>query len=89
MEQQAINEYDFGQGISSPDLVTFTVAVAGGSVPPGLTLTTSGLLSGTPTQVRNYTFNIAETITFTVTGFLEPPLVLPPYLLDPVPERYH
>lgn len=39
--------------------VTFTLA--GGALPPGLTLSAAGQLSGTPTQVGTYTFTVKAT----------------------------
>lgn len=38
-----------------------TVSVASGNLPPGLTLTSSGVLSGTPTTVGTYTFTAQVT----------------------------
>jgi hypothetical protein len=36
----------------------YTWALSSGSLPPGLTLTASGLLSGTPTSSKTYTFSL-------------------------------
>jgi large repetitive protein len=37
---------------------SFAWSVAGGTLPPGITLSSSGLLSGTPTQVGAFTFTV-------------------------------
>ena len=37
----------------------FTYSVTGGALPSGLALSSSGLLSGTPTQIGSYTFTVA------------------------------
>jgi predicted outer membrane repeat protein len=50
-----------GEAVMAP--MQFTVAPAGGSLPPGLTLSPSGLLSGTPTTAGNFTFSIKATDT--------------------------
>jgi hypothetical protein len=39
----------------------YTFALVGGQIPPGLTFTSSGLLSGTPTTLGNYTTTIRVT----------------------------
>jgi hypothetical protein len=39
----------------------FTFSVTGGSLPPGLTLTPGGLLSGTPTTAGNFSFTVTAT----------------------------
>ncbi len=36
----------------------YSFAVTGGTLPPGLTLSSGGLLSGTPTQAGSYTFTV-------------------------------
>ena len=73
--------------INAPYSYTFTAsgnpaptfAVASGSLPPGLTLSSSGVLSGTPTTAGKYTFTVSAsngvgspavspTITMTVYG---------------------
>lgn len=55
------------KGESQPDAVMaptqFTVAPFGGSLPPGLTLSPTGLLSGTPTTAGSFTFAIKATDT--------------------------
>ncbi len=67
---------DFGQGLSQipPDLgitLTYSFTAAGGTLPPGLTLTASGLLSGTPTAPGPYTFTINFTLNFSYMGISE------------------
>ncbi len=44
------------------------VMVAGQSLPPGITLSSSGLLSGTPTMTGNYTFTVKATDTDGIAG---------------------
>ncbi|MBI4548082.1 MAG: putative Ig domain-containing protein [Ignavibacteriae bacterium] len=46
----------------------YTFSVTGGSLPPGLTLSSSGLLSGTPTTVGNFSFTVTATDTQNCTG---------------------
>ena len=46
---------------SSTGTAPFTFAVTGGSLPPGLTLTAAGLLSGTPTSAGSYSFTVTGT----------------------------
>jgi uncharacterized protein (TIGR03437 family) len=65
---------DFGQGLSEIPAetgltLTYSFDVAGGGLPPGLTLTASGLLSGTPTTPGPYTFTVDFAISFTIEGF--------------------
>ena len=47
---------------------TRTQAVTTGAIPTGLTLTTAGVLSGTPTTVGNYSFTITATDAIGATG---------------------
>ncbi len=47
---------------------SYTFAVTTGSLPPGLTLTTGGSLSGTPTTIGNYSFTITATDAQSCTG---------------------
>lgn len=71
--------YDFG---SEPSGATFTVETASGSgsLPPGLTLSSDGLLSGTPTTVGSWEFSVeasldgstASSSPFTITVSPEP-----------------
>lgn len=46
----------------------YTFAVTGGALPSGLTLSTAGLLSGTPTVSGNFSFTITATDTNSATG---------------------
>lgn len=46
----------------------YAFAVNAGTLPAGLTLTTGGVLSGTPTQAGNFSFTIAATDSSTGTG---------------------
>lgn len=57
---------------SSGGVLPHTFAVVGGSLPPGFTLTTAGVLRGTPTAaiVGSYTFSLQVT---DATGMLSPP----------------
>jgi hypothetical protein len=47
----------------------FTFAVNSGALPPGLTLTPGGLLSGTPTTSGNFAFGVTATDSGGFTGF--------------------
>ncbi len=47
----------------------FTFALQEGTLPPGLTLTAAGLLSGTPTSAGRYTFGVAATAANGLPGF--------------------
>jgi hypothetical protein len=68
--------FDWGELFDLPEIVsianadgvvfTFSFAITSGSLPPGLTLSPSGLLSGTFTQSGG--FDATMTITFTVMG---------------------
>src|SRR5438128_4574156 len=65
--------FDFGQGLSDipiPPEISFTYSftLAGGSLPPGLTLKTNGVLSGTPTTAGQYTFTIRVALSISVAG---------------------
>ena len=69
---------DFGQGLSelASELSTLGSGIefsysfaASGSLPPGLALTASGLLSGTPTAPGPFTFTISITFNFSFDGF--------------------
>lgn len=68
----------------------YTFAVSGGTIAPGLTLTSAGLLTGTPTTAGNWSFDVIATDQFGCTGTqaltltVAPdctPLVLTPFLL--------
>jgi uncharacterized protein (TIGR03437 family) len=73
--------YDLGAllGLQSipptTDGVTFSYsfAVTGGSLPPGISASGGGLLSGTPTTAGQYSFTL--TLNFTISGPGVPPLV--------------
>jgi uncharacterized protein (TIGR03437 family) len=63
--------FDFGQGLrdipSIPD-VSFTITFSAvGSLPPGLSLKSDGLLSGTPTTPGQYNFSVSYNIS--ISGF--------------------
>ena len=46
----------------------YTFAVTGGTLPPGLTLSTSGTISGTPTATGTFSFTVTATDTYGCTG---------------------
>ena len=59
-----LNKSGYGKTLtSSGGTGTKTYAVSAGAAPTGLTLTTSGVLSGTPTQVGTFTFTVTATDT--------------------------
>ncbi len=77
----------YNQTISASNgAVPYTFAVASGALPPGLTLSAAGLLSGTPTTVGSFSFSVTATdangstgsqsytiiITYNFTGFFQP-----------------
>jgi FtsP/CotA-like multicopper oxidase with cupredoxin domain len=49
-------------------IAPFTYAVTSGTLPAGLTLSTAGVISGTPTAIINSTFNITATDSAVPTG---------------------
>jgi len=51
-------------------------AVTAGTLPAGISLTSTGLLSGTPTTVQSTTFQVTTTYTFPFYSYYIPPLVL-------------
>jgi hypothetical protein len=51
-------------------------AVTAGTLPAGMSLTSTGLLSGTPTTVQSTTFQVTTTYTFPFYSYYIPPLVL-------------
>jgi adhesin/invasin len=58
---------ELASSLSSDGLqISYSFAASGGSLPPGLTMSASGLLSGTPTTPGNFTFTI--TFTFNISG---------------------
>ena len=60
----------YSQSIASASGGTspYTYALASGSLPAGLTLSSSGTLSGTPTAAGNFTFTVTATDSSTGTG---------------------
>ena len=48
---------------------TLSFAVTNGTLPPGLTLSSAGLVSGTPTQNGNFIFTVTATDSLGATGF--------------------
>jgi hypothetical protein len=53
---------------SSGGTAPYTYAVTAGALPPGLTLTAAGVLSGTPTSAGTFTFTITSTDALGFTG---------------------
>ena len=49
------------QYVTSPEGDTMTFALASGALPPGLSLSSAGILSGTPTTVGPYQFTVSAT----------------------------
>ena len=64
-----------GFGGSEP----YTFSVTAGSLPPGLTLTSAGLLSGTPTQDGTFSFTITATDSNNCQGSREYTLTINPF----------
>jgi trimeric autotransporter adhesin len=72
---------DFGQGLSEvasefaaaglDASFTYNFAVSGGGLAPGLSMSASGLLSGTPTTPGPYTFTVTFTFTISIEGFAQ------------------
>ncbi|HLJ47001.1 MAG TPA: putative Ig domain-containing protein [Bryobacteraceae bacterium] len=66
---------------------SLTWSISGGSLPPGLSLTMSGILQGTPTQAGVFTFTISTSDfagnsgAATRTIRINPPLTIPPFTL--------
>lgn len=56
------------QFTASAGTAPYIYTVTAGALPTGLTLSTTGLLSGTPTAVGNYTFTVTATDSSTGTG---------------------
>jgi hypothetical protein len=57
-----VNQPGYNQTITaSGGTGTFTFAQAGGTLPSGLTLSSSGVLSGTPTAMGTYNFSVSAT----------------------------
>ena len=66
----ALNQY-FAQFLETDSgvSISFTFAVTSGStLPPGMSITQSGVFSGTPTTAGNFTFSIDITFNITVLG---------------------
>jgi len=53
--------YSFQFSASDPQSLAVTFSVVSGALPPGLTLSTGGLLSGVPTTPGTYAFTVAAT----------------------------
>ena len=61
---------------ASGGVAPYSFAVTAGALPPGVTLSSSGLLSGTPTTPGSYTFTVVATDSSTATGpYASAPLV--------------
>ncbi|MFV8668357.1 putative Ig domain-containing protein [Ralstonia pseudosolanacearum] len=60
----------YSQSVASASGATspYTYALASGSLPPGLTLSTGGTLSGTPTSAGTFSFTVTATDSSTGTG---------------------
>ncbi len=58
LPRAALNQNYSAQLSASGGQVPFTFSLIGGSLPPGFTLSSSGLLSGTPTTATSYSFNV-------------------------------
>lgn len=80
-----------GQGLSQIPAGANIQLAAGSNLPPGLTLSAGGLLSGTPTQAGNFTFGIAYQgggqvgtvqLSLTVTGNSGPAIGVSPSALS-------
>lgn len=57
----------YSQQFSTSGGTSYTYSLTGGSLPPGLSLSASGLLSGTPTTSGNYSFTVKVTDVSTAT----------------------
>ncbi len=69
---QAYNQTITASGGASP----YTFAVTSGTLPPGLALDPSGLLSGTPTMAGTFNFTITATDVNTCTGSIAYSLII-------------
>jgi CSLREA domain-containing protein len=58
----------YEQSLSATPAGNYSFARTGGSLPPGLTLSAAGVLSGTPTTAGSYTFTVTATGFGTCTG---------------------
>jgi hypothetical protein len=64
-----VNLNNYSQSITaSGGVVPYTFALVSGSLPPGLTLSSSGVLSGTPITIGSFSFNVAATDSTSATG---------------------
>ncbi|MGI8858490.1 MAG: putative Ig domain-containing protein [Thermomicrobiales bacterium] len=63
---------------ASGGTVPYSFAITSGALPPGLTLATSGALSGTPTSAGSFAFTITATDHLGATGIRAYTLVVPP-----------
>jgi uncharacterized protein (TIGR03437 family) len=68
--------FDWGLGLqelnTSSDEFSFTVTLSGGTLPPGISLSSSGLFSGVPTAPGPYNAQFTWTFTFTLDGTTYP-----------------
>jgi len=63
-----LNSLYAGSVIASGGTAPYTYAVTSGSVPIGLTLSSAGALTGTPTAVGTFSFGITATDSLSATG---------------------
>ena len=68
--------FDFGQVLGLQNIppvegatFTYSFGLTGGSLPPGISLGASGLLSGTPTTPGQYSFALTLTLTVSAMGY--------------------
>ena len=69
--------FDFGEGLKDipiPPEISFTYSftLSGGNLPPGLSLKTNGLLSGTPTTAGQFTFSVRWQFNISASGLSIP-----------------
>ena len=57
-----------GQSIAGGGTAPYSFSIPAGTLPPGLQMDTTGLISGTPTHAGTYTFTITATDSNNVTG---------------------
>ncbi|MFN7973831.1 MAG: Ig domain-containing protein [Acidobacteriota bacterium] len=62
----------------------YTFAVTAGALPPGLTLSPTGLLSGTPTTAGTFNFDVTATDAFGCTGTRSYSLTINPFTCNPI-----
>lgn len=80
----------FSTNLSSAGL---SFAISGGALPPGLTFTSAGVLSGTPTQAGTFAFTVAVSGQFgsgstVVTMVVFPALFLPPITIPDISPNF-